>query len=114
MGESEISVIIPVLNEGGKIERCLKSVFAQSLPPCEVIVIDGKSSDDTVDRAKKFPVRMFYEDCHSIAHGRQLGVENASGEYLAFTDADCVADKDWLASLFKEFCDGIVAGTHYS
>lgn len=109
MNEPEISIIIPVLNEGSKIERCLESVFNQSRKPCEVIIIDGQSKDDTVERAKKFPVKVFYESSNSIARGRQIGVENSRGSYIAFTDADCVVDKDWLANLVKEFNDGVIA-----
>jgi len=104
-----ISVVIPVLNGSDKIESCLKSVFAQSFKPYEVIVIDGQSTDSTIERAKKFPVRIFHENSHSIACGRQIGVENATGEFIAFTDVDCIADKNWLINLVKEFNENIVA-----
>lgn len=59
----KISVIIPVKNEEDKIERCLEAIFSQSYKPFEVIEVDGHSKDKTV--------------------------ENAKGEYVAFTDADC-------------------------
>jgi len=108
MNKPKISVIIPMRNEVNKIEQCLEAVFAQSLKPCEVIVVDGGSNDGTVERAKKFPVKVFYEDYHNRAGGCQVGVENATGEYVAFTDADCIPGKDWLANLIKEFDDGIV------
>ena len=108
MSEPKISVIIPVRNEADKIEQCLKAVFAQSLKPYEVIVVDGHSTDGTVDKARKFPVKILYENSNSIAQGRQIGIENAEGEYVAFTDADCIVDKDWLANLLKEFDDGII------
>lgn len=108
MSEPKISVIIPVRNEAGKIEQCLEAVFAQSLKPYEVIVVDGGSNDGTVERAKKFPVKVFYEDYHNRAGGCQVGVKNAEGEYVAFTDADCIPDRDWLANLIKEFATGII------
>lgn len=37
-----------------------------------------------------------------------MGLENAKGEYVAFTDADCITEKDWLENLVKEFDDGVV------
>jgi cellulose synthase/poly-beta-1,6-N-acetylglucosamine synthase-like glycosyltransferase len=108
MSEPKISVIIPVRNEADKIEQCLKAVFSQSLKPHEVIVVDGHSSDKTVEKARQFPVKIFYENHHNRAGGCQVGVENAEGEYVAFTDADCIPDKDWLANLVKEFDSGII------
>lgn len=108
MSEPKISVIIPVRNEADKIEQCLKAVFAQSLKPYEVIVVDGRSTDGTVDKARKSPVKICYEDYHTRGGACQVGVENAEGEYVAFTDADCIPDKDWLANLVKEFDSGII------
>jgi len=100
-------VIIPVRNEAAKIEQCLQAIFSQALKPYEVIVVDGHSTDGTVENARKFPVKVFYEDYYTRAGGCQVGVENAEGEYIAFTDADCIPDKAWLANLVREFDDGI-------
>lgn len=104
----KISVIIPVRNEADKIEQCLKKVFSQSYKPFEIIIVDGHSTDETVEKAKKFPVRILYEDYHTRAGACQIGVENAGGDYVAFTDADCRPDKDWLGNLIEEFDEGIV------
>ena len=57
MKEAKISVIIPVRNEAKRIERCLEAVFSQSLKPHEVIVVDGRSTDKTVEKASQFPVK---------------------------------------------------------
>ena len=103
-----ISVIIPVKNMAGKIEQCLKAVFAQSLLPYEVIVVDGRSTDGTAERAQKFPVKVVYQDYGAAGAARQIGLESASSEYVAFTDADCIPDKNWLRNLVSEFKDDIV------
>lgn len=58
----KISVIIPVKNEADKIERCFEAVFNQTIKPFEVIVVDGHSPDNTVENAKKFSVKILYED----------------------------------------------------
>ncbi len=105
---SKVSVIIPVKNMAGKIEQCLKAVFDQSLPPYEVIVVDGRSTDGTVARAQNFPVEIFYQDYGAAGAARQIGVEHAEGEYLAFTDGDCIPDRDWLKNLIGGFGEGIV------
>lgn len=103
-----ISVIIPVINGEDKIERCLEAVFCQTINPLEVIVVDGHSTDRTVKVAEKFPVMILYEDYHTRAGACQVGVENANGEFISFTDADCIPKTNWLESLLNEFDEGIV------
>lgn len=104
----KISIIIPVKNEEDKIERCLEAVFGQTIKPFEVIIVDGHSTDKTVKNARKFPVKVIYEDYGTVGGARQLGVENAGGESVAFTDADCIPERNWLENLVKEFDEGIV------
>ena len=104
----KISVIIPVKNVAGKIEPCLEAVFSQSLSPHEVLIVDGRSTDGTVERAQKFPVKVFDQDYGAAGAARQIGVEQAEGEYLAFTDGDCIPGKDWLKNLVAGFGEGIV------
>lgn len=104
----KISVIIPVKNEGEKIQRCLETVSAQTIRPVEIIVVDGYSTDDTVQKASEFPITLCYEDYRTRAGANQVGIESASGDYIAFTDADCIPDACWLENLVKEFSDDIV------
>ncbi len=85
----KISVVIPVKNEEDTIERCLEAVFSQSLKPHEVIVVDGHSSDGTVERTREFPAKVVYEDYGTVGGARQVGVLSAEGEIVAFTDVDC-------------------------
>ncbi len=108
MSEPRISVIIPARNEGDNIQGCLEAVFSQSCPPYEVLVVDGQSTDETVERAKTFPVKILYEDANSKGLACHIGIENASGEYIAFTNSDCIPGRDWLANLVREFDEGIV------
>jgi len=105
----KISVIIPVNNEEDVIGNCLKAVFSQSYKPYEVIVVDGYSIDKTVENAKRFPVKLVYEDYGTVGGGRQVGLENARGEYVAFTDADCIPERNWLKKLINKF-DGNIVG----
>jgi glycosyltransferase involved in cell wall biosynthesis len=104
----KISVIIPVKNEEDKIERCLEAVFNQTAQLFEVIVVDGHSTDKTVEKARKFPVKVIYEDYGTVGGARQVGVENANGDFIAFTDADCIPERNWIENLVKKFDDDIV------
>lgn len=108
MMDRTISVIIPVINEEDKIGHCLEAVFSQTINAIEVIVVDGHSTDRTVKVAEKFPVQILYEDYHTRAGACQVGVENANGEFISFTDADCIPKTNWLESLLNEFDEGIV------
>lgn len=85
-----ISVIIPVHNGGLYIEEALRSVFAQNYRPLEVIVADDASTDDTVAIARKFEEEvtvLALEKC-GVSSARNRAVEQSSGEWLAFLDAD--------------------------
>ena len=101
--QAKISVIIPVKNEADKIERCLEAVFNQSLKPHEVIVVDGHSTDKTVENARKFQVKVLYEDYHTRSGACQIGVERAKGDFVTFTDADCIPKKSWLENIIEVF-----------
>ena len=89
------------------IERrlCLASIQNLDYPKdrYEVIIVDGHSTDDTVEIAEKYGCKVVYEDVGTRGDGCNIGVKNAKGEYIAFTDADCVAQKDWLKNLIKQF-----------
>lgn len=106
----KISVIIPVRNEAAGIAECLEAVYNQSYQPHEVIVVDGHSTDGTVLNAKRWPVKIVYEDYHTRAGACQVGIENSTGEYIAFTDADCIPDEGWLKNLITEFDDSKLVG----
>ncbi len=103
-----VSVVVPVRNGAPKIARCLQALLDQTLQPCEVIVVDGHSTDSTVEVAGRFPVAVTYEDYRTVGGARQIGVEHAQGDYVAFTDADCIPREDWLENLVREFDEGIV------
>jgi glycosyltransferase involved in cell wall biosynthesis len=107
---TKISVVIPVKNEEDKILSCLDAVFNQTHRPFEVIVVDGHSTDMTVKNANHYPIRLFYESYGTVGGARQVGVENANGDYIAFTDADCIPDINWLENLIKEFNDNKIIG----
>ena len=96
-GESfeALSVIIPTRNEEDVLEECLRSIFSQSVSPLEVIIVDGGSTDNTMNIARKFNAKIFKEEeFSSPANARNLGAENARGVILLMMDADIVLHKD--------------------
>lgn len=94
-----VSIIIPVLNGEKYIERCLDSLVKQSYPSdrYEIILVDNGSTDKTVEIAKNYSqVIILKENKKGSYAARNLGVKYAKGEYIAFTDVDCIADSKWI------------------
>lgn len=97
-----ISVVIPAYNAGRTIAACLASILGQDINRArfEVIVIDDRSVDETAKIVQEFPVNLLLQDVNKGAPAaRNRGVAAATGEWVAFTDADCVPSRRWLVSL---------------
>jgi glycosyltransferase involved in cell wall biosynthesis len=84
----KISVVIPAYNAERFLPRCLKSVFAQTLKPEEVIVIDDGSTDNTAAVAAELGARVFSQTNRGVSVARKLGIQYASGDWIALLDAD--------------------------
>ncbi len=99
-----ISVVVPVYNSSTTIAECLEAILANDYPDFEVIVVDDESSDNSVEIIKRFPVRLLeLKGRLGAGAARQAGAKEAQGEIIAFTDADCVVPRDWLAKIAKRF-----------
>lgn len=97
---TEISIIIPNLNMGAKLQVCLESINNQhNAPEYEIIVVDGGSTDNSIDIARKFECKV-YVDKKSLGSQRQTGLLKSSGKYVIFTDADVVVPSDWLYQFY--------------
>lgn len=85
-----ISVVIPTYNYGRFIGNAIESVLAQTIPVDEIIVVDDGSTDDTerVVRGYGGKVRYIKQDNKGVSAARNTGVENSSGDFIAFLDAD--------------------------
>ena len=108
----KISVVIPVFNEEKRIVNALDSIYRGIVQPDEVIVVDGRSTDNTVDLIKaKFPMVMVLNNPErTAASGRNVGINNAKGDIIAFTDGDCLVDDNWLSNIAKSFRDFPIDG----
>lgn len=99
-----ISVIIPVWNDPAGIEICLRALRAQLYPRdrFEILVVDNGSSDGTADAVRRFDgVKLLSEAIPGSFRARNVGLREAVGEYVVFTDSDCVPDPVWLVEAAK-------------
>lgn len=101
MSEIEISVIVPTYNSQQTIERCLTALSAQTHPSFEIVVVDSSEDRTAEIIAQKYPNIKLYRFSERKYPGdaRNLAIAKAQGQILAFTDSDCVADKNWLAEI---------------
>lgn len=101
-----ISVVIPHLNQPDALARCLASLAAGTLPPGEILVVDnGSHSLPGAVCAAHDGVQLLHEPEPGPGPARNRGVAAAQGAILAFIDADCRADPDWLAAIARRFKD---------
>jgi glycosyltransferase involved in cell wall biosynthesis len=92
MSENLVTAVIPSFNHGHFVLEAVESVLAQSYRPVEVIVVDDGSEDDTFERLKPYLDRIHYirQENRGLSAARNTGIRAASGEWIAFLDADDV------------------------
>lgn len=93
-----VSIIIPTYNREEYIERAVRSIFRQTYGHYELIIVDDGSTDHTqgiIHRLEKTEVRLRYirlEENQGVAHARNVGIQAAKYDYIAFLDSD----DEWL------------------
>ena len=85
----EISVVIPVYNEQKNLVKCLEAVYQSKYRPCEVIVVDDCSTDDSIAVAGQFPCQVVkLKENHGAAKAKNLGAAEARGDVIVTMDGD--------------------------
>ncbi len=117
VGQSKISIIIPVYNKEAYLERCLDSVLAQSYKNLEVLLVDDCSQDGSLKICEKYAekdarVRVLKQEKNAGASAaRNAGIAAADGDYIGFVDAD-----DWIEpGMYAALLEGMQKakpGTH--
>lgn len=109
MSDIRISVIVPVYNIKEYLERCVRSICNQSYKNLEIILVDDGSTDgsgDICDRLAKEDdrIRVFHKENGGSSSARNLGIREATGDYLGFIDSDDYIEPD----MYELLADGIV------
>ena len=95
-----VSVVVCAYNAERTIDQCLASLAALNYPDYEVIVVNDGSRDRTREIAEGYDYcRIINQANKGLSAARNVGAEAATGEIVAYTDSDCVADADWLTYL---------------
>jgi glycosyltransferase involved in cell wall biosynthesis len=105
----QISIVMPTLNQGNFINESLKSIFSQSMPGLEVIVVDGASTDNTIstlqDWQKKYPeqFKWFSIKDSGPAEAINRGLDLATGEIIGWLNSDDLYQKNTLLKVIDFF-----------
>jgi len=112
-----VTVVIPVYNDADRLAHCLGALVDQTYPGdrLEILVVDNGSEDHIEEVVDRFDhVRLLVEPRQGSYSARNRGIRNASGEIIAFTDADCVPSSTWVergvSHLVRDPVIGLVGG----
>lgn len=103
-----ISVVVPVKNMERTILECLESISKND--PYEIIVIDGNSTDSTVEIARRYTSNIYSDHGFGPSYAHKLGTEIARGKYVAFVDGDIILPDKALETMARELQEAKVAG----
>ena len=114
---ADVTIVIAVYNGASTIESCVSSLLGLRYPRdhFEIVVVDNGSTDPTLERLQAFgnAIRVLHEKTRGASAARNAGVRAARGTIVAFTDADCTVEAEWLGALVGPLADrgvGVVGG----
>jgi cellulose synthase/poly-beta-1,6-N-acetylglucosamine synthase-like glycosyltransferase len=106
-GPRMLSVVIPTLNSADTLGTALSSLLSNDFQRdrYEVIIVDGGSTDKTLDVCRRFPVEVVFCPKKGWSAALNLGVEKANGDIVCITNADVIVPRDWLRKIWEFFRD---------
>jgi len=117
MGYPKASVVIPAYNAQHTIVHAIQAALTQTYPgDIEIIVVDDGSTDRTAEIVQSFrEVKYIRQDNAGPAAARNKGASVGSGQFIFFTDSDCIPHRNWIDKMMKCFTDdniGVVCGSY--
>lgn len=117
-----ISIIIPVYKAEKYIRKCMDSLLAQTFSDYEILLIDDGSPDGSGEicdeyETKDSRVRVFHKDNGGVSRARNLGIDNALGQWVVFVDSDDWVEPNYLQTMYEATANGpvefVVSGIQY-
>lgn len=109
-----VSVIVPVYKAEKWLHRCVDSILAQTMEDFELLLIDDGSPDRSGEICDEYAVkdsrvRVFYKENGGVSSARNLGLDNAQGEWISFVAADDWVEVDYLEGLTENLDADFIA-----
>lgn len=107
------TVLVVTLNRPDCVRQCLRCLAEQDPPPHQVIVIDASIDDRTRDAVAAFPTTLYLRNPTGFGHmtqSRNIGLQHATGDIIAFIDDDAFVHPHWLDHLLRPYADPTVGG----
>lgn len=104
MERNTISIVIPAYNAEKTIKRCIDSILSQTYKNLEIIIIDDGSTDNTLMECQSMNdcrIKVIHTLNYGQGHARNIGIDAANGEYIAFVDADDYCEPDMYENLYR-------------
>ena len=106
----KVSVIVPVYNAEKFVAKCIDSIQAQTYRDWELLLIDDGSVDHSLDILRQYAsedvrIRVFHQQNSGAGMARNVGIKNASGDYLVFVDSDDTVESDYFEKLAQKDTD---------
>lgn len=107
MGKYKISVIVPVYNKEKYLKECIESILQQTLSNIEIVIVDDGSKDESINIAKEYAkknenIKLISQENQGVISARITGYKNASGEYIAWVDADDFIEENMYEKLYTK------------
>jgi glycosyltransferase involved in cell wall biosynthesis len=98
----KVSIVVCSYNGARTLHDCMTSLQDLHYPDYEIILVDDGSKDDTQEIMQQFPrVQNIRQKNRGLSVARNVGIAAGTGEVIAFTDSDCMVDRDWLYFLVQ-------------
>ncbi len=104
-----VCAVVLTKNSSRTIKKCLESILKCDMIK-EIVVVDGGSTDDTLDIVSQFPVKMLFDKGRGISYARNLGWHNCSCELILFLDSDAFLNSFSFLKALEPFLDSDVGG----
>lgn len=111
----EVSIIVPVYNAEKYLKQCIESILSQDFTDFELLLINDGSQDSSASICDKYAqkdkrIRVFHKENEGVSSARNLGIDKAQGNYVAFIDSDDYIDSNYLSILTNIEADLVVTG----
>lgn len=102
-----ISIIIPLYNASSYLHHSLDTLLSQSFQDIEIILVDDGSTDESPAICDEYArkdgrIKVFHEAHSGVAHSRQIGLEEAQGDFILYVDADDVVETDMITDMYQK------------